>query len=208
MKYIVISGVDGSGKTSVINLLEKKLKEEGKKTFYIWMRYNHYLIKIMNLLARLFGLSIKIQNEMGTVWQHQFYRSKTFCKIYVWCSYFDNWISRLKVTLISSNKAGIIICDRWINDVLIDLASESHDLDFLDTKWYKRFQNLLPGNTQQFVINRELDEILGCRIENQLNPDFPFRYKLYNKLSQKANIITIDNSGSIEDSVQQIISKL
>ena len=86
MKYIVISGIDGSGKTAVINALQEKLKKEGKRSYYIWMRYNHYFVKIMNALARTLGLSVKVNNEMGTVWEHRFYKSRLFCKMYIICS--------------------------------------------------------------------------------------------------------------------------
>lgn len=37
-KYIIISGVDGSGKTTVINGVKKRLEEQGHSVDYIWMR--------------------------------------------------------------------------------------------------------------------------------------------------------------------------
>jgi thymidylate kinase len=208
MKYIVISGIDGSGKTSVITSLQDKLKQEGKRPYYIWMRYNHYFVKIMNALARLLGLSVKVTNEMGTVWEHRYYKSKLFCKVYIICSYLDNLISKYKVKRISSDEYDFVICDRWINDILIDLGAESKSMDFLDSKWYNRFQNILPIGTKQFVIERKKEDILDCRIENQVDPNFPYRYQLYTKLALKKEVFTIDNSGTISSSVEQIFNKL
>lgn len=40
-KYIIISGVDGSGKTTVIEGVRAQLEAEGKTVGYIWMRYHH-----------------------------------------------------------------------------------------------------------------------------------------------------------------------
>lgn len=85
-KYIIISGIDGSGKTTIINNLKKELERENKSVEYIWMRYNHYLVKVMNALARLFRLSVKVHNEMGKVWEHRLHKSRLFCKIYIYCS--------------------------------------------------------------------------------------------------------------------------
>lgn len=208
MKYIVISGIDGSGKTAVINALQKQLKQEGKRSYYIWMRYNHYFVKIMNALARILGLSVKVNNEMGTIWEHRFYKSRLFCKIYIICSYLDNQISKFKVKRISSDEYDFVICDRWINDILIDLGAESQMMEFLDSKWYLRFQSILPVGTKQFLIERKKEDIIDCRIENQVDPNFPYRYQLYNELSKKEEVYVIDNSGTLDKSINQILTKL
>ncbi|WP_337381206.1 thymidylate kinase [Phocaeicola coprophilus] len=204
-KYIIISGIDGSGKTTIINNLKKELERENKSVEYIWMRYNHYLVKVMNALARLFRLSVKVHNEMGKVWEHRLHKSRLFCKIYIYCSYIDNKIARRKVMALKSD---YVICDRWINDILIDLGAECHFNDILDNKWYKRFQDILPQHSYQFVIKRNLKDVLSCRIENNTNPDFKNRFALYEKLMKKNNIYVIDNTNSLENSVQQIMDKI
>ena len=202
VKYIIISGIDGSGKTTVINALQERLQRQGARVSYIWMRYNHYLIKVMNAIARLLGLSVKVHNAMGDIWEHRLYKKKWFCKLYVCCSYIDNCIARRKVTRLS---AEYVICDRWVNDILIDLGAEGRMMDILKGKWYKRFQELLPNNSYQFVVKRDLNDVLGCRVENNTNPDFQSRFLLYQELMKKSDVYVVDNTGSIEDSVSQIL---
>ena len=72
-KCIIISGIDGSGKSTIINETHKVLESEGKQVGYIWLRFNHYLTKGMHAIARVLGLSVKVHNEMGNVWQHRLY---------------------------------------------------------------------------------------------------------------------------------------
>ena len=204
-KYIVISGIDGSGKTSVIESLQRKLEEDGIKVSYIWMRYNHYLLKCMNALARIMRLSVKVHNEMGEVWEHRLYKNRAFCKVYIWCSYIDNMIAKKKVY---REKADIVICDRWVNDILIDLGAECRFNKILESKWFARFQAMLPQGTKQFVIQRNVEDLLACRIENNTNPDFKYRLELYQKLAKKEYIIAIDNTGTIANSVEQILKYL
>ena len=204
-KYIVISGIDGSGKTTVINALTEALTAKGCSTQYIWMRFNHYSVKVMNALARPLGLSVKVHNAFGDVWEHRLYKNRLFCKVYVWCSYVDNILARRKALRL---KADYIICDRWVNDTLIDLGAECRIENILETKWYRRFQAILPKNSTQFVVTRNKDDIIGCRVENTTNPDFPYRFALYEKLMQKKEVNIIDNTRSAKDSVKQIIEKL
>ncbi len=204
-KYIIISGIDGSGKTTVINALTEALKADGYSTQYIWMRFNHYSVKVMNALARVLGLSVKVHNAFGDVWEHRLYKNRLFCKVYVWCSYIDNIVARRKALRLN---ADYIICDRWVNDTLIDLGAECRIDDILDSIWYHRFQSILPENSVQFVVMRNREDVIGCRVENTTNPDFPYRYQLYEKLSTKTEVHTVDNSGAVEDSVRQVIEIL
>lgn len=201
-KYVIISGVDGSGKTTVINSLQEKLKSDGHSVTYIWMRYSHYLVKCMNALARVLRLSVKVHNEMGDIWEHRLYKMPFFCKIYVWCSYIDNKIARRKVLKASTD---YVICDRWINDILIDLGAECRIDDILESKWYGRFHSILPENSYQFVVIRDKQAVLDCRVENHANPDFPYRFELYKKLAAKEDVNVVDNSGTIDGSVQQVL---
>lgn len=203
--YIIISGIDGSGKTTVINELTKTLEARGKSTEYIWMRFNHYSVKVMNMLARMMGLSVKVHNAFGDVWEHRLYKNRLFCKVYVWCSYIDNVIARKKALKLD---ADYIICDRWVNDTMIDLGAECRIDDILDSKWFGKFQSILPENSFQFVVVRNKKDVVDCRVENTTNPDFPYRYALYEKLIKKRNINVVDNTGTIVESVEQILKTL
>lgn len=102
----------------------------------------------------------------------------------------------------------VVICDRWINDILIDLGAEGRMMNILDSRWYDRFHAILPVGTVQFVIQRNLNDVLECRVENNTNPDFQSRHELYMQLTKKSDVHVIDNTGSIENSVNQILKIL
>lgn len=157
----------------------------------------------MHAIAKLTGLSKKETTEMGEMWLHYFYKSPLFCWFYLYCSYIDSWLVRKKPTRL---KTDYVICDRWVNDIVIDMGSETHKLDILDSKWYKLYQRLLPKNSFQFVVIRNRKDVLNCRIENTFNKAFDYRYKLYQEIAQKSEVIKIDNTGSIENSISQVIA--
>lgn len=201
-KYIIISGVDGSGKTTVINELRKAIENKGFSVSYIWMRFNHYTVKVMNAVARVLGLSVKVKNEMGEIWEHRLYKMPWFCKIYVLCSYVDN---KFAVRKVLKQKTDYVICDRWINDIIIDLAAETKQPELLNSRWYDKFHSIIPVNSYEFVIMRDRQAVLDCRLENKVNPFFDARFGLYNELMKKSNVIVVDNTGCIDDSVAQIL---
>lgn len=206
-KCIIISGIDGSGKSTIIDQTKKALESEGNKVGYIWLRMNHYLTKCMHALARVLGLSVKVHNDMGDVWQHRLYKSQAFCSLYIVTTYLDSWVSRLKYNKMAKGK-DVVICDRWVTDILVDLATKTHRSGFLDSIWPHRFMKILPKETQMFVIVRNTEALMDCRLENRVDPDFRFRLGIYEQLCGKDYVTVVDNNGSIENSVKQITDKL
>ena len=205
-KYIIISGVDGSGKTTVIEGVRKQLEADGKKVGYIWMRYNFKLIRLMHAIAKVTGLAYKQKTEMGEMWLHRFYNNKLFCWFYIRCSYIDNWLVRKKpIALAKAQKLDYVICDRWVNDIIIDLGSETHKTDILSSKWYHRFQTLLPKESYQFVVIRNRKDVLDCRVENTFNEAFGYRYDLYQQIVNMPEVNLVDNTGTVESSIQQVL---
>lgn len=208
-KYIIISGVDGSGKTTVIEGVRKALEADGKKVGYIWMRYNHKLTTVMHAIAKMTGLAYKEETPMGKKWLHRFYKSGMFCKLYIWANYIDNiWAKKKPVKLAEKDGLDYVICDRWVNDIIIDMGSETHQMDILDSKWYDKFQGLLPEESRQFVVIRDKKDVLDCRVENSFNEAFSYRYDLYKHIIDKKEVNLVDNTGTIESSVEQVLAKL
>lgn len=202
-RCVVISGIDGSGKTTVINQLESELKGQGLRTAYIWLRFNHYFTKIMHAIARLLGLSVKVHSEMGETWQHQFYKSPIFCNLYIITTYIDTCISKIKYNRAAKGH-DIVICDRWITDIIVDLATKTHRSHFIDGKWAERFLKILPKNACLFVVYRETQAVVDCRLENKVDPDFQFRLDIYKRLLEKKFIHPVDNRATISNSISQI----
>ncbi len=208
MKHcIVVSGIDGSGKSTIIEALRKSLEARGHRTACIWLRFNHYLTKGMHAIARVAGLSVPRQNEMGHVWQHELYRSKAFCRVYVLTTYLDTWVSRLKYNR-AARHADTVICDRWITDILVDLAVKTRRPDIISGKWARRFMRIAPATARYCVVHRNLDHLLDCRLENRVDPDFRFRLQIYEELMKQPYILPVDNNGTIDASVAQIAQSL
>ena len=209
MRFVVISGMDGSGKTTVIEALRDRLEKRGIKTHYVWMRYTHILCKPVHGLCRLIGFSKAYDTRMGKVWRHEFYRSQMFCSFYIVIAWLDTWLGSLRLCWkLKDSEAEVVICDRWVNDVLVDLTVKSHRLGLIDSNWYTRFQGLQPGPIVQFVIERDARDILECRLENQDDPAFVLRQNAYEMLTKNKCAVRIDNTETVDYSVEQILRHL
>lgn len=206
-QYIIISGIDGAGKTSIIEKLMSHYEAEGLTPFYIWMRYNHIIVKPVHALCRLVGLSRRIKTKQGKRWHHEFYRSQLFCSLYFCLVWLDTWLGKWKMAwLLRRQPADIVICDRWVGDILIDLATDSLRTNLLDSTWYYRFMRILPKNTIQYLIVRNTEDVLKCRIQNREDPQFCFRQNMYQLLSHKTDeFATVYNDGTISDVVDRIL---
>lgn len=201
-KYIIVSGVDGSGKTSIIDGVKKSLESEGKSVSYIWMRQNNHLVTLMHAIAKAIGLAKKEDTPMGKMWLHYFYKSSLFCWFYLRATYIDNWFARKKPLKL---KTDFVICDRWVNDIVIDLASAMHQPQLIEGAWYNRFQQLLPADCCQLIVIRSKESVKGCRLENTFNPDFEYRFDLYERLSNRPHILKVNNNGNLSDSIKYVL---
>lgn len=208
--HIVISGIDGSGKTTVIEELIHQLEKRGVRSHYVWLRYTHILAKLMHAFARIVGLTKRYSSASGFVWRHEFCRSKVFCSLYIPATWFDTLFGRLRLEFrLQHKEVDVVICDRWVNDILIDLAVDTQREDFLSTNWVRRFRSIQPKGTRNFLIVRASDAILESRPESREDPNFIFRLNMYKSLSALPQMVeTIDNDTTIDAAVMKILARL
>jgi len=207
MRYVIISGIDGCGKTTVIERLRERFEAKGLKIHCEWLRYSHILVKPVHGLCRLVGLSRKYKVNSECIWRHEFYRNQIFCSLYVFLTWLDTWLSRLKLDLkTTGRKIDIVICDRWVNDILIDLAVDTRREQLLYGKWYQRFIRILPKNSKQYLITRDTRDILSARPQSVQDTNFSFRHRLYKQLGNIADITVVNSNSLITTTVNAILT--
>lgn len=205
-KVIIVSGIDGSGKTTIIEAVEKGLRKQGRGSRYVWLRYNHYLTKFILLFCRIIGLTKYEHFKASRVGYHNFHTSKIVSWLFVGSTFIDTlMVSIFKVYLPAICSEKTIICDRWVIDILIDLEVDTR-LNFSHGSFVSRlFKSLLPTNNQYFIIKRGFDVVRQTRNESMNDRNFPRRYELYERHSNEPDITVIDNNGTIENTIRQIV---
>jgi hypothetical protein len=204
-RFIVISGIDGCGKTTVIGQLRDRLEQEGFTTRYEWLRYNHRLVRPVHGLSRLVGLSRRYRIDGRCVWRHEFHRSRLFSSFYILLTWLDVWLGRLLLaTRLIRQNVDVVICDRWVPDILVDLAVDTRRRGLLRGKWQRRFARILPPRTRQYLVVRDSDRIVASRPDVLCDLSQSFRQRLYRRLEESTDIVVIRNNGTVEAAVETI----
>lgn len=205
---ICISGVDGCGKTSIIDGVRRELEADGRSTRYVWLRYNHYLTKFLLVFCRLVGLTRYEYPDGVRVGYHDFYRSRLVSWLFVAFTYIDTLlVSILLVYLPSLLTSRVLVCDRWVLDIMIDLEIDTK-ISFSAGGWLERlFRGLMPRSSQCYLIVRDQEAVLQCRPENERDRNFQRRWNLYKEYSARPWVTSIENKTTIEDAVTQIVDR-
>jgi hypothetical protein len=100
----------------------------------------------------------------------------------------------------------IIICDRWIPDILIDLEIDTRLLLVDSSRYHKMFWLLVPSWARLLIVDRNFDEVRHARREHQYDRNFKTRFELYKTLARNRNLAIIDNTGSIEATIRHTMA--
>ena len=189
-RSIVISfmGVDGSGKSTLIELLRKKLKNKFKKIKYVHLR--PYLILL----------------DKSTVQANPHKTKKTwpillnFIRILYWLI-----IYRLFFYLFANKPRQLIIFDRYADDLMIDPIRYKFNLPNRITKF---ILNFFPNPSLWIVLNAPI-KVLEKRKKELPTQELKKQIRIYlNFAKQRKNSIVINTNNSVQSSLSLIIKKL
>ena len=187
---IVVSfmGVDGSGKSTLIELLRKKLKNKFRKIKYIHLR--PYLI-----LLDKSTVQSNPHNSKAT-WPMLL----NFVRILYWLI-----IYRFFFHLFVNNPKQLIIFDRYAHDLMIDPIRYKFNLPISITKF---ILNLFPNPNLWVVLNAPI-KVLEKRKKELPTKELKRQIRTYlNFAKQRKNSIVINTNNSVQSSLSLIIKKL
>ena len=180
------AGPDGVGKTTLVNSVARLLTLAGKKPVLVWIRYNHYFSKGVLAFARLAGMTHIVREQGAVVHKyHRFHKHPLISRIFLWCKAIDTVLASIvKIWLpLLLDKRAIILCDRWVLDVIVDVTVETgmeHIEETLPGKWLHDLMN----HAQGIVLIADSKQLLERRRENRFDPFLQQRLAAYQRLSE------------------------
>jgi len=195
---IYVSGIDGSGKTTVATFLYYQLKKYGLPVVRIWFRFPYFFLYPILLLARKLGLTKVYESNSRTLSVHFF---EPIASPYTILFVFDFALNFMFRVILRSLLPLIIIIERGPLDSLVDLLSDISRVR-VNSVLLKFFLNLQKHGII-IVTSANLDTIKERRAEAKVDPKFTLRYKLYKllilKYFDRGHMIIIDSQKRKED---------
>lgn len=203
-RIIAITGVDGSGKTTLTNWLRQELGARGHSPGFVWSRFNNYISLPFLAATRLSGHNIYRVHAGVRMGFHDFARLPlVFRYLFVGLQAVDVNIATLLKIRHPSRHVPVTICERGPCDTLVDVAADT-GLDGLAGPFFKYvFCSLAPKGADVVLVNRDADLIEGSRPELKFDHKLRQRQRLYSRLADIGGWKTLDNNGELSDTKRQ-----
>lgn len=207
--FICITGIDGVGKTTHVNLIIEYLRGKGIKCQYKWLRFHHLFSLPLLAFCRVVGYTraSTLENYQKCSY-HEFYKSRFISSVYPWILFVDTFLFTTIKVYIPMFFGISIVSDRFIYDTLIDVAVATRDHKIYKKTVGKLFLKLIPKNAHFVMLALDKSIILSRRPELKEDLTFDERYALYEKFSSQFNIDVEDNGDSTSQVNCSIINRL
>ncbi len=202
-RLVALAGVDGGGKTYLLNALQKRLDLNGVPHRHVWSRFRNYLSKPLLALARITGHNRKEELDGVRTGYHDFvgrpWLAWPFLCLQVIDTVLDGWWRYHR-----GHDRRLILADRCIYDTLVDLAVDTGLDDVVFGPLGHWLARRLPSPHLAVVLTRPVAAIRADRPDVLLDRNFARRRALYRRLAQKFRLPELEN----DDTAEAVLDRL
>jgi thymidylate kinase len=200
---ITFSGIDGSGKTTQVKLLQDRLKQNGVETSKMWSRWRPLLsLPLLEVLRRSGQVDVHRADFLSIV-EFQAPKNESIASLWCLATQFENLLKTSLKIIIPLTLGRTVICDRYALDLLVDGMSDLQDSRTRIRLGFKLLR-LLPKPNRAFLIDIDAESAFVRK------PDLPSvshnkdRIRLYHDLSAQAGVNVMDGRRSPEAIHQEV----
>jgi glycosyltransferase involved in cell wall biosynthesis/thymidylate kinase len=196
-RLVALAGVDGGGKTYLLEALQRRLDRAGVPHRHVWTRFRNYLSKPLLALARLTGHNRKEEMVGVRTGYHDFsgrpWLAWPFLCLQLVDSVLDSWWRYHR-----GHDRRVILADRCIYDTLVDLAIDTGLDEVVFGRLGRWLVEQLPTPHLAVILNRPVAAIRADRPDVLLDRNFARRRALYRRLADEFRLPVLENDGTAE----------
>ena len=192
--------MDGSRKSTYVEMLIKELERRGLKAKRVWLRFNYFFTKPVLFYCRLAGLTRRPVRGGRKISVHDFYKSPFIGKLIQYLHFIDTSLHYfIKVALPLKFTKTYILCDRFVYDILADFMIENRSMDLPKKQIAQLLFSLIPRDALVLYFKVDKEEIIKRKPEVlDDDEDYDLKYRAYEYLERYFDFKIVDNSRSIQ----------
>lgn len=210
-RCILISGIDGSGKTTLAKQIAMDLESRGYKPNIVWIKAEHTFAFLVSRVLTALNWRRPIANPNGIiVTRLEFFDNRFTRRIWPlieFSSVLPLVIFKVKLPLLLGHS---LVLDRFTVDTIVSVSLKVKKSHFEKSYFAELLLSMIPKNCVFFLLDVDLTTVLERRPDIELSLEEVEReLKLYKILSRKMNAIPLKTGVlTIEESKKKIIDVL
>ena len=204
-KIICFSGIDGSGKSTHISLLESKLGASGHNFRYIWFRYPKFISFLLLGFCRLLSLNITENHNGKKIWKTGFHKNEAIRRLWPYFQFLDtvvHWLTKVYLMSFSRNN---LLFDRSPLDALVDVAYDVRNQKLIKKLIGRLFLYLIFSSSLTIILD-SAEDVVNDRKED-VNNILESKNKrfIYKTLARAYDFYIIDTTKPVLEAHDEIM---
>jgi thymidylate kinase len=207
-RIVILTGIDGSGKTQHARILASDYLKSGTKCRYVWMRSAYFFSLPFMTICRVLGFTGVHRLEDSVEYSEHIYNKKPIVFLWPWIQLVDVILyvaTKIYVPLIQGYR---LVVDRFVYDILVDVMVDVNKPELYKTLVGRLMLSLIPSHAITFLF--DIDEDTALKRKNDI-PDKRYltkRRSHYLALARYQKIVKIDSSSAFNDVQGLLLQRL
>jgi thymidylate kinase len=203
-RFVYITGADGTGKSTQARLLIQRLQEQGIRCRHLWLRFPFCFSLPLLAYARCRGYSWREVTDGANHGYWDFRRSWVLRALLPWVLLLDAALAAVNKIYVPLWLGNTIVCERFVMDMLVDLAVAFDDGDIHLRLPGRLYMDLLPRDTVAILLDLDSGTIRERRADLRADRRLEACLQAFRSMATAYPVPVLSSRVSVEEVNQNI----